>query len=279
MTANTWASGEDNMRGDYVGCVRGTQPPRIGMGNILYSTTKTKPKPESKELNKDFWFSYSRPSVWLGYSESLFLKAEAALRGWTGEDLTMSAEEYFRAAIQASMDYYQIDEADATRYIDGVVALNDGTFESGDPERILEAIITHKYMAVFPNGNEGWAEFRRTEYPALANPWANASGGDVPQGKFIKRVLYPYSENNNQYFLDHADLQAKNTQGTRLWWDVADTNEGTQEVTYKYTITVEKTDENGEPILDDNGEPVMEEREVTEVHTEGIRVKPNNFRE
>ena len=66
MTANTWASGEDNMRGDYVGCVRGTQPPRIGMGNILYSTTKTKPKPESKELNKDFWFSYSRPSVWLG---------------------------------------------------------------------------------------------------------------------------------------------------------------------------------------------------------------------
>jgi len=134
-------------------------------------------------------------------------------------------------------------------------------------------------MAVFPNGNEGWAEFRRTEYPALANPWANASGGDVPQGKFIKRVLYPYSENNNQYFLDHADLQAKNTQGTRLWWDVADTNEGTQEVTYKYTITVEKTDENGEPILDDNGEPVMEEREVTEVHTEGIRVKPNNFRE
>lgn len=279
MTASTWASGEDNMRGDYVGCVRGTQPPRIGMGNILYSTTKTKPKPESKELNKDFWFSYSRPSVWLGYSESLFLKAEAALRGWTGEDLTMSAEEYFRAAIQASMDYYQIDEADATRYIDGVVALNDGTFESGDPERILEAIITHKYMAVFPNGNEGWAEFRRTEYPALANPWANASGGDVPQGKFIKRVLYPYSENNNQYFLDHADLQAKNTQGTRLWWDVADTNEGTQEVTYKYTITVEKTDENGEPILDDNGEPIMEEREVTEVHTEGIRVKPNNFRE
>ena len=47
----------------------------------------------------------------------------------------------------------------------------------------------------------------------------------MPEGKFIKRVLYPYSENANQYFLDHEELQKANTQGTRLWWDVADTND------------------------------------------------------
>ena len=76
-----------------------------------------------------------------------------------------------------------------------------------------------------PNGNEGWAEFRRTDYPALANQLTNNSGGDVPMGKNIKRILYPFSENNNTYFTSHPELQKVNTQGTRLWWDVADTND------------------------------------------------------
>ena len=81
-----------------------------------------------------------------------------------------------------------------------------------------------RWMAVFPNGNEGWADFRRTDYPSLANQLTNNSGGSVPDGKMIKRILYPNSESSNQYFTDHAELQTANTEGTRLWWDVADTN-------------------------------------------------------
>lgn len=80
-------------------------------------------------------------------------------------------------------------------------------------------------MAVFPNGNEGWADFRRTDYPALLNQQTNFSGGDVPNGKQIKRLLYPNSESQNKYFIQHPNLQTNNTQGTRLWWDVADTND------------------------------------------------------
>lgn len=124
------------------------------------------------------------------------------------------------------MDYYMIDSAEAQSYINGLVALNDGTFSSGDNEKILEAIITQKWMAVFPNGNEAWAEYRRTDYPALETQLTNMSGGDVPDGKTIKRLLYPNSENSNQYFTSHPELQSDNTQGTRLWWDVADTNDG-----------------------------------------------------
>lgn len=137
----------------------------------------------------------------------------------------MDAEGYFRAGVQASMDYYEIDSSAAQSYIDGLKVLNDGTFASGDNEKILEAIITQKWMAVFPNGNEGWADFRRTDYPALANQLTNVSGGDVPEGKMIKRLLYPNSESSNKYFNEHSELQAANTQGTRLWWDVADTND------------------------------------------------------
>ncbi len=153
----------------------------------------------------------------MSYAESLFLRAEATLRGWAGG----SVEDLFRQGVEASMDYYEIDNDDVISYINGLVALNDGTFASGDKEKILEAIITQKWMAVFPNGNEAWAEFRRTDYPKLMLPLNNASGGDVPEGHFIKRVLYPNSENSNKGFTD-SGMSAVNSQGTRLWWDVSD---------------------------------------------------------
>lgn len=222
MTSSGIAAGEESLREDFVGCHRGAQPPLISMSELNYSITRTAPKPASKELDPKSWFNYARPTVWLGYSESLFLRAEAALRGWAEG----SVEDLFRQAVRASMDYYMISTDEADSYISGLVCLGDGTFGSGDRERILEAIITHKWMAVFPNGNEGWAEFRRTDYPQLENQLTNSSGGDVPEGKHIKRILYPNSENSNAYFNEHAELQTANTQGTRLWWDVADTNDG-----------------------------------------------------
>lgn len=225
MTAATLATGQDGLRNDFVGCLRGAQSPDISMDPLKYSLTRTVKDGASKDLPDDHWFNYSRPTVWFGYAESLFLKAEAALRGWTGADLTLNAEGYFRAGVKASMDYYHIADADAQAYIDGLKVWDEGVFSSGDREAILEAIITQKWMAVFPNGNEGWADFRRTDYPALLNQQTNFSGGDVPNGKQIKRLLYPNSESQNKYFIQHPNLQTNNTQGTRLWWDVADTND------------------------------------------------------
>lgn len=123
--------------------------------------------------------------------------------------------------VEASLTYYEIEASEKQSYIDGLIALNDGTFSSGNKEKMLEAIITQKWMAVFPNGNEGWAEFRRTDYPKLMLPLNNASGGDVPEGHFIKRLLYPNSENSNKAFTE-SDLPSVNSQGKRLWWDVSD---------------------------------------------------------
>lgn len=225
MSQNMIASATESVREDFKGCKRGTQAPEISMSTLTYSLVRCQPKPLSKKLDPKYWFNDARPTVWLGYSESLFLKAEAALRGWTGKDLTLSTENYFRAGVKASMDYYQIDKAQASSYIDGLKVWKEGVFASGDKERILEAIITQKWMAVFPNGNEGWAEFRRTDYPVLANQLSNMSGGDVPEGKNIKRIFYPNSEGSNKYFASHEDLKRANSQGKRLWWDVQDTND------------------------------------------------------
>lgn len=225
MTQSMISEGKESVREDFKGCKRGTQAPDISMSTLSYSLVRCQPKPLSKKLDPKYWFNDARPTVWLGYSESLFLKAEAALRGWTGIDLTQNAENYFKAGVQASMDYYQIDKSEAQSYISGLKIWKDGVFSSGDKERILEAIITQKWMAVFPNGNEGWAEFRRTDYPVLANQLTNMSGGDVPDGKNIKRIFYPNSENSNKAFTSNPDLLKVNSQGKRLWWDVEDTND------------------------------------------------------
>lgn len=225
MTQSMISEGKESVREDFKGCKRGAQAPDISMSTLSYSLVRCQPKPLSKKLDPKYWFNDARPTVWLGYSESLFLKAEAALRGWTGTDLTQNAENYFKAGVQASMDYYQIDKTEAQSYINGLKVWNDGVFSSGDKERILEAIITQKWLAVFPNGNEGWAEFRRTDYPVLANQLTNMSGGDVPDGKNIKRIFYPNSENSNKAFTSNPDLLKINSQGKRLWWDVEDTND------------------------------------------------------
>ena len=86
----------------------------------------------------------------------------------------------------------------------------------------LEQIITQKWLAVYPNGNEGWAEVRRTDYPRylLLPRYGNNSSGEVENTKLIKRVSYPNSESRNPN-------KPSYTQGTKVWWDVADTMDET----------------------------------------------------
>lgn len=170
---------------------------------------------DQKVLSDKNWFSYARESVWLSYAEVQFLYAEAALRGWAGTK--KSAYEYYKSGIEASFDYYRIDYQDVVDYI---ANLKDHSFDGGDKEKMLEAIITQKWLAIFPNGNEAWAEFRRTDYPRLTLPLINSSAGDVPEGKFIKRVRYPQNES-----VLNPNSPKNVKQGDRLWWDVADTND------------------------------------------------------
>ena len=70
--------------------------------------------------------------VWLGYSESLFLRAEAALRGWGNETGTAVAGRLYEDGVRASMDYYGIASDKAEEYIDhleGKKAFKEGGFK------------------------------------------------------------------------------------------------------------------------------------------------------
>lgn len=170
------------------------------------------------EMRNDVWWNLAREIVWMGYAESLFLKAEAALRGWNGGSVAQARELYL-SGIEASMEYYNIAKADYQDYLDNLQGT--AAFNGTSKEEMLEQIITQKWLAVYPNGNEGWAEVRRTDYPRylLLPRYGNNSNGEVENTKLIKRISYPNSESRNPNKPGY-------TQGTKVWWDVEDTMDG-----------------------------------------------------
>lgn len=131
------------------------------------------------------------------------------------------AEDLFKDGIRESFNYYHMaDSADI--YIDRLNIYNgtqENPFAGSNKEAQLEQIITQKWLAVFPNGNEGWAEFRRTDYPRLNNHLSNKDP-NIANGKFIKRVGY----STDEYAYNIENVPEGVNQSTRVWWDVQDTN-------------------------------------------------------
>ena len=181
--------------------------------------------------NTDGFFHYSGKSnenlSWCygSYSEALFLKAEAALRGW----ISGNAEDLFKQAIKASMDeigvFVQrsggkatIAAADQDAYIAALPAFG------ASKEEQLRSIMIQKWIALYPNSVEAWAEQRRTGYPDYASkvltyPAVSASSG-VSVGNIIQRIPYPqneYNTNAGNIPSEFSDYNAKNMEKGISW--------------------------------------------------------------
>ena len=94
--------------------------------------------------------------------------------------------------------------------------------EAGSEEAKLEKIATQKWLALFPNGCEAWAEYRRLHYPVILPPANNFSNGVVNTEQGMRRVPYPVSEqkdNEEGYNSGVQALGGNDNAGTRLWWD------------------------------------------------------------
>lgn len=172
--------------------------------------------------------------VWMTAAESHFLRAEAALRWGIGG----AAQSHYEAGITASFD--ETGAGDPTSYIASTqppAAFTDvvGANGQAQPSAItpkwddgasfdanLERIITQKWIAMYPDGPEGWAEFRRTGFPKLFPVVTNNSGGTVNTEKQVRRLPYPLSEYNNNAAgvqTGVAKLGGPDNGGTPLWWD------------------------------------------------------------
>lgn len=176
------------------------------------------------------------PIVWMAASEVAFLKAECALRGWnvgvTDEQAYADGVKFSFAEKKSSgVETYLISDAVPTNYVDPKAAANSinttATITpkwntSATTEVKLERIITQKWIALFPNGQEAWSEFRRTGYPKLFPIKVNNSGGKVDTNIQVRRMQFPYSERNanaENYAKAVTLLGGPDTGGTKLWWD------------------------------------------------------------
>lgn len=155
-------------------------------------------------------------------SYSLLDRAEAADLGWTSE----SATTLLNNAIIASYAQWNA-QAITSATLAGVAApaaiTGDAAYAAA---RVADAttfgiqrvIAEEKWVAMFPNAFDAWANYRRTGFPALVPAVDALNGGVIPE-----RVRYPQKENT----LNNASLNAgvsnlfpatdHNT--SKMWWN------------------------------------------------------------
>lgn len=178
----------------------------------------------------------STDAILMTAAEVWFLRAEAALRGWTSEE----AGECYKNGVTVSFQQHHVSKVDeylssdllAADFIDAYTPENNikarcrvspRWIESADREVKLEKIITQKWLAMFPEGCEAWAEQRRTGYPRLFPVrFNNSKNGSIDTETMIRRLNFPgslVSENEEQYRALVDALGGEDNAGTRLWWD------------------------------------------------------------
>lgn len=152
------------------------------------------------------------PEFHVTYAQTQLLLAEAVVRGWATGD----AAALFAGGVRAHMEQMAIYDANA--------AIEESEIQAYlaahplDMANALEQINTQYWVASFLNGSEAWANFRRSDYPALLpNPYP---GSEINED-FIRRMPYPDSEIiTNQANVNAAIArQGPDNLDTRMWWD------------------------------------------------------------
>lgn len=142
-------------------------------------------------------------SPFMRYAEVLFIEAEAAYKGWK---VPLSSEAAYNQGIDASLGENGIDNPSYKNSAD-VKWKND-----------VKQIYLQKWISLFKDGHEAWAEERRTDVPLLP-----AAPGSPYPGHNRPPFRYPYPT-------DETTLNGANVKpfianvkddfwGQQMWWD------------------------------------------------------------
>lgn len=182
------------------------------------------------------------PTYWMRASEVYFLLAEAALHGFA---VGGTAESLYEKGIEMSFEENGIASSEVADYMSSglkpsaysfhltnpgvnvdVPAVTEATAAwSGTDEEKLEKIMIQKWIALYPNGQEAWTEYRRTGYPKLHSAISNYSNGEVDSEVGIRRMRFPTNKSTSAEDIANLESARKllrgglDKAGTRLWWD------------------------------------------------------------
>ena len=167
-------------------------------------------------------------------AEAYFLRAEGALLGW---NMGGSAQSLYEAGIKNSMTQWGItDAATVANYISSPnTPIAPGDYYaspavsnvpiawSSDPAVQLQQIMTQKWLALYPDGMEAWADWRRSHvmklYPAIHSD--NPLIPD-PSVKWLRRIPFLLTERQNNaagVATGVTALGGTDNELTPLWWD------------------------------------------------------------
>ena len=180
----------------------------------------------------------STPTYWMRASEVYFLRAEAALK-WQGE--FGDAESLYKQGIAMSFAENGIDSSVDSYMAKGEAPVGHETDKpyrytasapttattafSGTPEQKLEKIMIQKWIALYPNGQEAWTEWRRTGYPKLNLVQTNRGTSEgITKESGIRRMKYPNkfstsADDKANYEEALKLLGGEDKPSTKLWWD------------------------------------------------------------
>ena len=145
-------------------------------------------------------------------ARTLLARAEAADRGWTSE--TSNTATLYENGVKASFTQWDLAEPDDAYFTQASVALaaTPGTNAN------LQKIATQQYIAFYPDGTQGWSNWRRTNYPALTPaPDATNSPKVIP-----RRFMYgttDYALSKSAVEAAAARLTGGDKMDSRVWWD------------------------------------------------------------
>lgn len=185
------------VNGDYVGGVYGSSNSYIAYSHI----TSTKPG----DAGEDGYTLISENSqgYLLDYTEIMFLRAEAAARGF---NVGGTAATLYAQAVTASMAEYGIGSTAAAAFI---------LANPYDAVNWKQSIGSQAWIAMFNKGFQAWNFARRLDYPVFQNP-ADSTVDGVP-------VRMKYSD--QEYLLNKNNVTAAAAKiggdqvTTKIFWD------------------------------------------------------------
>lgn len=151
------------------------------------------------------------PVIILNASQIYLARAEAADRGWTTENVT----EMYQKGILASFAQWNLASPSEAYFTQSNVALTVAAGSNGN----LKQIATQRFLAAYPDGRQGWCEWRRTGFPEIAPSPAPLNPAHVTIPRRYTYALAEYTLNPAGVNDAVKNLSGGDLQESKVWWD------------------------------------------------------------
>ncbi len=155
------------------------------------------------------------PLIIMSFAEVSFIKAEAAARGWISEDV----QTLYEQGITASIRYWEntsnnlgisVDPID----VDAFLAEADVAW---DESKAIQLINEQKWVSLYTQGQEAWANWRRTSWPVLTPAPDAVEGRDIPRRRAYTNDEFQLNQANYNEALSR--MGGTDLMSTTTWWD------------------------------------------------------------